>query len=72
MDFDSLLQILNGKFFVARKETFSDYFDAIKSIPLVARFGFSSFGERISKEEYEQNEKRINEIKESARWLTSC
>lgn len=72
MDFDSLLQILNGKFFVARKETFSDYFDAIKSIPLVARFGFSSFGERISKEKYEQNEKRINEIKESARWLTSC
>mgnify|MGYP004578918175 CR=1 FL=1 len=72
MDFDSLLQILNGKFFIARKETFSDYFDAIKSIPLVARFGFTSFGERLSKEEYEQNEIRINEIKESARWLTSC
>ena len=72
MDLDSLLLTLNGKFFVARKETFIDSFDAIKEIPLNARFIFELFGEKHSTEEYKQNEIRINEIKESARWLTSC
>lgn len=72
MDFDSLLQILNGKFYMACKEAFNDHFDAVKYFPVNARWGYTPFGEKTSKEKYEQNEKRINKIEETAKWLTSC
>lgn len=69
MDFDSLLQILNGKFYMACKETFNDHFDAVKYFPVNARWEYTPFGEKTSKEKYE---KRINKIEETAKWLTSC
>ena len=72
MDFDSLLQILNGKFYMACKEAFNDHFDAVKYFPVNARWGYTPFGEKTSKEKCEQNEKRINKIEETAKWLTSC